>query len=279
LAAAARGENIIPGWRAMPELVGPVEFGSFTRYPRLGNPGTVIWRDVATRSTQNRVGLKNPGACAAAAFMGPRPMPEVYGINIAVSPGVDDAEQQRQEVHESVQAFLDSGLRPSWFTLNISCPNTEDDPHGQQTESMTASLCRAVIERVGETPVWVKVGPDLAESQYAILMRVFTETGVRAVVATNTLGQPSPDQPSVNAGVAGGRLHREAVRVAGMLQDEKRKFGYAVDVIGCGGVYNPPTYVAFASRGINVVQYWSGMIYSGPLMAAVITYAINTEIS
>lgn len=61
LAAVARGENIIPGWRSIPALCGPVEFGSFTRYPRLGNPGRVIWRDVPTRSTQNRIGLKKSG--------------------------------------------------------------------------------------------------------------------------------------------------------------------------------------------------------------------------
>jgi hypothetical protein len=54
--------NIIPGWRIVPRLVGPVEFGSFTRYPRIGNTGTVMWRDMRRLSTQNRVGLRNPGA-------------------------------------------------------------------------------------------------------------------------------------------------------------------------------------------------------------------------
>ncbi len=72
LAAVARGRNIMPGWRSLPALVGAVEFGSFTRWPRLGNPGCVVWRDMATRSMQNRVGLRNPGATAAAAFLGAR---------------------------------------------------------------------------------------------------------------------------------------------------------------------------------------------------------------
>ena len=82
--------NIIPGWRIVPALVGPVEFGSFTRYPRKGNPGTVVWRHEKTQSTQNRVGLRNPGARAAALFLGKRRdrLPREFGINIAVSPGV-----------------------------------------------------------------------------------------------------------------------------------------------------------------------------------------------
>ena len=60
LFAVQSGRNIIPGWKSVPKLVGIVEFGSFTRQPRMGNAGTVIWRDAKSQSTQNRVGLKNP---------------------------------------------------------------------------------------------------------------------------------------------------------------------------------------------------------------------------
>lgn len=37
LQAVGQGQNIIPGWRAVPAIVGPVEFGSFTPKPRMGN--------------------------------------------------------------------------------------------------------------------------------------------------------------------------------------------------------------------------------------------------
>src|SRR5690606_29012136 len=170
LAAVERGDNIVPGWRSMPALVGPVEFGSFTRWPRTGNPGTVIWRDTATRSTQNRVGLRNPGARAAAAFLAQHHdrLPDIFGINIAVSPGVDDPVQQQREVIEALDFFIEQPIRPAWFTLNLSCPNTEDDPGGHQTEAQTRALCSAVIKRLQATPLWVKISPDLADAQYAI---------------------------------------------------------------------------------------------------------------
>ncbi len=136
------GRNIIPGWRCVPRLVGLVEFGSFTRWPRLGNPGVVVWRDVPTRSTQNRVGLRNPGALAAAEFLAARTKPicpPQFGINIAVSPGVDDPDQQTDEVLAALAAFVERGVYPAWFTLNLSCPNTEDDPTGNQTADRPAS--------------------------------------------------------------------------------------------------------------------------------------------
>ena len=336
LAAVSAGRNIIPGWRCMQPLVGLVEFGSFTRWPRLGNPGVVTWRDVPTRSTQNRVGLRNPGARAAAAFLGARraALPRQYGINIAVSPGVTDPARQTEEVLASLEAFVAAGVIPTWFTLNLSCPNTEDDPRGHQTADETRAICEAALallrhhqayERPIETgylvagapyppapspmlrggkgsrlakllpsplvgegpgrggnpappsigripPLWVKVGPDLGDDQYRALLRVFAETGVAAVVATNTLPLPAPDDPAVMAGMGGGRLHARAVEVAALLMAERAAHGYPVDVIASGGVQDGATLRAFAGLGINAMQYWTALVYRGPLASALLAY-------
>jgi dihydroorotate dehydrogenase len=274
LAAVERGENIISGWRAIPRLVGPVEFGSFTRHPRMGNPGIVLWRDEPTRSTQNRVGLKNPGVCAAAAFLRRNlsDLPTQIGINIAVSPGVTDPHQERREVLESLAAFVQSGVQPSWFTLNLSCPNTEDDPTGNQTEDKARELCGAAVEYLHPygIPLWVKIGPNLSEAQYRALVAALDAVGVRAIVATNTLPRPSPDDPALVAGVGGGLLYGNALQVNGLLMQEKQQHGYAIDVIGCGGLLDGVGYRAYTAAGIKAVQYWSALVYRGPLAAATI---------
>ncbi len=340
LAAVAAGRNIIPGWRCLPPLVGLVEFGSFTRWPRPGNPGTVTWRDVPTRSTQNRIGLRNPGARAAAAFLGARraALPRQFGINIAVSPGVTDPARQTEEVLASLEAFVAAGVLPTWFTLNLSCPNTEDDPRGHQTADEARAICEAALALLRETiappsakrgaalprpgltspplgadaphfplsaggererpsaarpggevdgsasseslspstgripPLWVKVGPNLGDDQYRALLRVFAETGVAAVVATNTLPLPAPDDPAVMAGVGGGRLHARAVEVAALLMGERAAHGYPVDVIACGGVQDGATLRAFAGLGITAMQYWTALVYRGPLASALLVY-------
>jgi dihydroorotate dehydrogenase len=280
LAAVEQGRNIIPGWRSIPKLVGLVEFGSFTRHPRLGNAGMVMWREPSTQSTQNRVGLKNPGAVAAAAFLAKHRahLPPQFGINIAVSPGVDYIEQQA-EIVQAVSAFLGQGICPTWFTLNISCPNTEDDPTGNQTELQTRQLCAAFVELIRSyqlaIPVWVKVSPGLATDQYRILMRVFHEVGVKVVLATNTLGQPTPDDTSLVAGVGGGRLHACALAAVRLLMQEKIRHGYDIDVVGCGGVLDGRTYQDFLDCGAAAVQYWSALIYRGPMAAAIIQNELN----
>ena len=270
LKAAAR--NIIPGWRSMPLLVGAVEFGSFTPCPRMGNPGTVIWRDEATRSTQNRVGLKNPGARAAAEFLALRKaqLPLVFGINIAVSPGVSNPEQECREIIEAVAGFLERGVYPSWFTLNLSCPNTEDDPGSRQTQSRARDLCSAVVRQLQphKIPLWVKISPDLADEQYQALLRAFVETGVKAVVATNTLGAPAPDDTI--AGIGGGKLRQHTLDVVSLLSEEKSQQGYEIDLIACGGVQDGKSFSDYAKLGVRAAQYWSALVYRGPLAAALI---------
>jgi dihydroorotate dehydrogenase len=278
LTAVETGENIIPGWKCIPGLVGMVEFGSFTRYPRVGNPGIVVWRDENTQSTQNRVGLKNPGAKAAAAFLAKHQheLPKVYGINIAVSPGVSDTKLSEKELLEALAEFIDQHVIPSWFTLNLSCPNTEDDPGGRQTESQARELCGALVTHVRErgfsTPIWVKISPDLSSEQYKILMCVFAEVGVQSVVATNTLPMPTTDDPKLAGGVGGGKLHKAALDATQILMREKIDKGYKVDVIGCGGVLDGQSYRDYRANGIHAVQYWSALIYRGPLAAAIMQH-------
>jgi dihydroorotate dehydrogenase len=235
-----------------------------------------LWRDTATRSTQNRIGLKNPGVEATAQFLAvhKRDLPTVYGINVAVTPGVADPDEQKQEVYEALNAFVRRGMLPAWFTLNLSCPNTEDDPTGNQSEELALMLTGALIKTLNDlghkTPLWVKIGPTLSETQVRALMRAFAETGVRAVIATNTLPEPTPDDPTIAAGVAGGRLHNRAVEIACWAAQEKAGHGYPVDVIGCGGVEDGATYRDFARYGAVAVQYLSALIYRGPLAAALI---------
>jgi dihydroorotate dehydrogenase len=274
LAAVQAGYNIIPGWRTMPLLVGPVEFGSYTRYPRIGNPGTVIWRNEAKVSTQNRVGLKNPGAVAAAEFLGMHlpDLPKQFGINLAVSPGVSNPEQELAEIIESAEAFVSRGVRPGWFTLNLSCPNTEDDPSGNQTTAKAIRLCTALQQLIAPVPLWVKIGPDLSVPQYHGLLSAFESCAVSAVVATNTLAKPAPDGSGNMAGVGGKDVHAAALRAVQILSEEKANQAYSIAIIGCGGMLTGEAKVAFARHGAIAMQYYSALVYRGPFAAAIIQF-------
>lgn len=260
---AAHHINLLPGWWSIPLMCGAVEIGSFTRYPRLGNTPPVMWRDVATRSTQNRIGLKNPGAQAASVFLGKNRPPATFGISIATTPGEGDPAVQAEHVAQSIAFFLQHEVKPAWFTINLSCPNTEDDPQAAQTEQLAAQVAAAAVQAAGETPVWVKIGPDLNDYQYQVLIEAFAAAGVRAVVATNTLAAPVTGQ-AYTAGLAGGRLFERALSVVLKLFSLRERQGYPLDIIGCGGVMDGETLHSYMDAGAQAAQVWSGLVYRGP---------------
>ncbi len=274
VAAVRAGRDIIPGWRSAAALAGPVEFGSYTRHPRLGNSGRVLWRDSAAGWMQNRVGLRNPGARAAAAYLGRHAgdLPPTWGLNLAVSPGVTDLGRSRDEIVEAATFFTDAfaGLEagPSWLTLNLSCPNTEDDPRGVQSAGLARALSGALADAV-DVPLWVKIGPDLSERQLTALVEAFGETGVRAVVATNTLAQPSPDGDG-SAGVSGSRLRPRALDVVMRLNRTIDVSGLTLDIVGGGGILEGADLLAFRAAGARAAMLYTAMVLRGPLAAALI---------
>lgn len=276
LAAVRAGRDIIPGWRSAAALAGPVELGSYTRYPRLGNSGRVLWRDSAAGWMQNRVGLRNPGARAAAAYLARHAsdLPPTWGLNLAASPGVDDTIQSRDEMVEAAAIFGDAfaGLEagPSWVTLNLSCPNTEDDPRGVQSADLARALCGA-LTAVVDVPLWVKIGPDLSDAQLTELVAAFGETGVRAVVATNTLAQPVPQGEGV-AGVSGTRLRPSALNTVSRLNRTIDVSGSPLDIVGGGGILNGGDLLAFQAAGARAAMLYTAMVLRGPLAAALILH-------
>jgi dihydroorotate dehydrogenase len=272
--AVGQHRDIVPGWRSVPAMGGPVEFGSFTRQPRLGNAGRVVWRDDATRSMQNRIGLRNPGARAAAAHLQAHQsaLPDTWGINLAVSPGVTDAGLARAELEEAAacfhDAFAESAHGPSWLTLNLSCPNTDDDPHGTQSADLARELCGA-LAAASPVPLWVKIGPDLSDAQLSGLTAAFDEAGVSAVVATNTWARPVPGS-TVKAGTSGARLRPMALYTVARLRSILATSRSDIDIVACGGILDGAHWRAFQDAGARAAMIYSAMVFRGPLAAALI---------
>lgn len=274
LAAIDGRRDIVPGWRSAAALLGPVEIGSFTRQPRLGNPGRVLWRDDRGRSMQNRVGLRNPGARAAARYLAAHAaaLPPIWGLNLAASPGLSDVARSRDELREAAAFFddafagLDAG--PAWLTLNLSCPNTEDDPRGTQSAELAVALVDAVAA-VTSVPVWVKLGQDLADAQLDRLVPALAGVGVEAIVATNTWSRPVRGGVGV-AGLSGRGLRPRALDTVLRLAERIDAAGVALDIVACGGIHDGRDLLAFEAAGARAAMLYSALVFRGPLAGALI---------
>ena len=262
--AVEEGQNILPGWRSVPTVMGPVEMGSFTPRPRLGNSGQVLWRDEEGKNLKNRMGLPNPGAAAVASFLGRHldDLPDVYGISVAPDPDQTDSALRWKEVAEAIHTFLDAGLRPSWTTVNISCPNVEKGYDPLDFEDEMLSMCRTIRRALAdETALWVKVGPDLGKGCYKRIAQAAVKGGADAIVATNTAPEWKSD---VRVGVGGSVLHPQALEVVAELDSVRTEMDLSFDIVGCGGVLDGKSYRAFRDRGAAAVQYWSALVFRGP---------------
>lgn len=291
LAAVARGENIIPGWRSVPAIAGAVEFGSFTPQPRPGNRGPTLWRDRRRRSLYNRVGLRNPGIAAATEFLSARTgqLPAIWGVSLAPDPEEANRQRRLETLAGAARALANRGLSPSWVTVNLSCPNAEPEA-GQrlpdtQSPDEARQLCAAVRRELpADVVMWAKVGPDLSSGLYADLAHALAQAGAEAVIATNTLArtptgetspaetspaETSPADPRHTAGMGGAGLLPHALRSVQVLSSASRNL--PLDVIGCGGVMDGNALLRFQAAGAKAVQYWSALVFRGPLAADIIT--------
>ena len=259
VSSVSMGRNVIPGWRSVPALLGPVEMGSFTFHPRLGNPGRVLKRDGNSRNLFNRVGLRNPGSAAAALFLANHAdaLPPVYGISIAPDPDVGDTGRQHGEIAEATRLFVEAGVRPSWVTVNSSCPNT---PHQQRKiEEQVFGLCKAVK---GELPtgvaLWVKIPPGMEKGRYGAVAQAAVEGGAETIIATNAAMSTS------GGAVSGEALFPHALRAVMELDKARCRLGLGFNIVGCGGVLNGEAYQEYLNAGAVAVQYLAALVFRGP---------------
>jgi len=124
-------------------------------------------------------------------------------------------------------------------------------------------------------PRWVKIGPDLSDPQLRALVEALAETGVRAVVATNTLAAPDPDGTG-EAGVSGARLRPHALDTVVRLKRAIDDTGVPLDIVASGGILNGADLRAYRDAGAVAGMVYTALVLRGPLAGALIQREATT---
>ena len=259
--AVTEKRNIIPGWRSVPALSGAVEMGTFTPSPRIGHNGTTMWRDTKAKTLYNSVGLRNPGARAVSVFLSERQdyLPSIYGISLAADPDETNLLKKCQGIGSAAKWFADAQLRPSWITINFSCPNITR--YLNKSAKLASDMIDAVREELPEEiPLWMKISPDMTYSECEKMVEVFESGNISAIVAGNSYSVRTPSHVAVleKAGISGANLKHSAlknVRFLSKITD--------IDIIGCGGILNGNDMLDFKDAGAKAFQYWSALVFRG----------------
>ena len=277
-----KNARVIDGLAAMG--FGFVEVGTVTPKGQPGNPKPRMFRLPAANALINRLGFNNEGLDAfirnvKLSQTRAQGKPMLLGLNIgknAVTP-IEEATSDYLICLEGVYPHAD------YVTVNISSPNTKNLRALQSDEALDG-LLSAISERREQlaaqhhrrVPIFVKIAPDLDESQVALIAATLKRNGMDGVIATNTTISRDAVKGMAHAeetgGLSGSPVLEASNRVIAQLRAE---LGSGYPIIGVGGILSAEDAVSKIRAGADVVQIYTGLIYKGPELVTQAAQAIK----
>ena len=124
-------------------------------------------------------------------------------------------------------------------------------------------------------PVFLKIAPDLSETELSEIADVATASGVAGIIATNTTlsrdGLTGSHRGEAG-GLSGAPLFARSTRVLARLS---HLTGGKMPLIGVGGVGSPEDAYAKIRAGAHAVQLYSALAYQGLSLAADIARGLD----
>ncbi|MEJ6023424.1 quinone-dependent dihydroorotate dehydrogenase [Ramlibacter sp. PS4R-6] len=250
---------------------GFIEVGTVTPKPQPGNAKPRMFRLPQANALINRLGFNNDGLAAFVSNVKRssfRSKGRILGLNIgknAATP-IEDATSDYLTCLEGVYPHAD------YVTVNISSPNTANLRSLQSDEALDALLGAVAARRAALAksqgrwvPIFVKIAPDLDETQVGVIAATLKRHGMDGVIATNTTiardavkGLPHAEEAG---GLSGAPVRDASNRVIAQL---RAALGKGFPIIGVGGVMSAKDAVSKIEAGADVVQIYTGLIYRGP---------------
>ncbi|WP_027244180.1 quinone-dependent dihydroorotate dehydrogenase [Leisingera daeponensis] len=251
---------------------GFIEVGAATPRPQPGNPKPRLFRLTEDKAAINRFGFNNEGMEAIGARLAQRPGDAVIGLNLGANKDSADRAADFAKVLAHCGAHLD------FATVNVSSPNTEKLRDLQGKAALSALLAGVIETRDGlsrRVPVFLKIAPDLDRAGIEDIAAVAVETGIDAVIATNTTlsrdGLHSAHKGEAG-GLSGAPLFERSTRVLAQLSE---LLDGQVPLVGVGGISTAEQAYAKICAGASAVQFYTAMVYGGLSLAGDIARGLD----
>src|ERR1700752_1822928 len=165
---------------------GSIEIGTVTPKPQPGNDKPRLFRLPKDEALINRMGFNNDGASAAAIRLAKRKNKNIIiGGNI----GKNKVTPNENATQDYILCFNDLYEVVDYFVVNVSSPNTPNLRELQEKVPLTDLLSTLQQENAKKKipkPIFLKIAPDLTDSQLQDIVEIVTETKIAGVIATNT---------------------------------------------------------------------------------------------
>jgi len=240
---------------------GFVEVGTLTPRSQEGNPRPRLFRLKEDRAVINRMGFNNGGQPAAYGRLQlDARLPGVIGVNVGANKDSSD------RVADYVSGVRAMAPVAKYLTINISSPNTPG-LRGLQDEGALEELLAAVHQVGTKKPIFLKVAPDLGDTDPERIVRAAIDHGVDAIIVSNTtVSRPTlaSRHASEQGGLSGAPL--KALALDTLRRFRKASAGEIV-LIGAGGIASAEDAWERIRAGASLVQLYSAMVYEGPGIA------------
>jgi dihydroorotate dehydrogenase len=245
---------------------GFIEVGTVTPLAQRGNPRPRLFRLDADEAVINRLGFNNEGAASALKHLAGRASEGgIVGVNIGAN---RDAADRTQDYAQLIETFAPVA---SYFTVNISSPNTPGLRDLQEASALDDLLARVidarerVRPRAGPTPVLLKIAPDLTLPALDDVVGIARKHRVDGMIVSNTTVERAAtlreqDKARESGGLSGRPLFRLSTR---MLAETFVRTEGAFPLIGVGGIDSGAAAIAKIKAGATLVQLYTALVYRG----------------
>ncbi len=253
---------------------GFIEVGTVTPLGQPGNPKPRMFRLPAKNALINRLGFNNEGLDSFLANVRRATSFRRAGGLVGLNIGKNAATPIERAADDYLIALAGVYPHADYVTVNISSPNTKNLRALQSDEALDAllgALQRRRQELAAEhgrhVPMFVKIAPDLDETQVGVIAATLRANGIDGVIATNTTlardavaGLPHAEEAG---GLSGAPVFEASNRVIAQL---RAALGSTYPIIGVGGVLSGADARAKRAAGADLVQVYTGLIYRGPAL-------------
>jgi dihydroorotate dehydrogenase len=263
--AAGMDKNALAPMQFLSAGFGFVEVGTLTPLAQSGNPKPRMFRLSEDEGVINRLGFNNEGHEAALARL--QRTKGLIGVNIGAN---KDTQDRPADYVKGIEAFARVA---KYFTINISSPNTPNLRDLQGAKALDELLRRVMAAHethCPNTPIFLKIAPDLHLSDLDDIVRLSLEHNLSALIVSNTTIAReglTGDSQNETGGLSGKPLFTFSTKM--LAQTALRAEG-RIKLIGVGGIDSPQSAIEKIRAGATLIQLYSSLVYKGlPLISEI----------
>ena len=241
---------------------GFVEVGTITPLEQYGNSKPRVFRLVEDQALINRLGFNNLGS-ENVSFRVRSNLPQgLLGINIGPNKNTKD------RLNDYLIGFRTFHDIADYITVNISSPNTENlrNFHDEKKfDELLNSIEKEKIKLKCNTPIVVKISPDISDNQIKIISKILLKYKVSAIIISNTTERNRENLRNIlkhqKGGLSGKPLEEKSNK---LITNFYNLLEGKVKIIGVGGVDSGKSAYEKFLAGASYVQLYTGMVFQGP---------------